>query len=213
MFLDTTYTNGVIAVKEKSLLKEKIFRLCEVGIDEAFRMLLESGFGGMATENLYQYEQLIDAETSALDTFINTYAPSQAECVYFLLPRDFHNAKALIKAKFLGENADKMLAPNGLFDVETLKNCVQNGNYKNIDDCPELAKACQESEDVLQEQPLGMKVGEIFEKYLYQALYVRVKKNRTLRNLLAIKADMTNVLIAFRSKDEKTANEIGRAHV
>lgn len=207
MFLDTTYTNGVIAVKEKSLLKEKIFRLCELNVGEAFRILLESGFGGFATENLHEYEKLLDAETRMLDDFIRIYAPSKAELVYFLLPRDFHNAKALIKAKLLGESAEKMLAPNGIIEIELLKNCIHNGVYKGIEEYPELVSACKEGEILLQEQYSGMKLGTIFERYLYQALNVNVKKNRSLRKLLGAKADMTNILISFRSVDEKNAEE------
>jgi len=35
MAKDLLYTNGVIAAKEKYLLKDKIFRLCEGGAEEA----------------------------------------------------------------------------------------------------------------------------------------------------------------------------------
>ena len=36
----------MIAVREKGLLKDKILRLCELSVEEAFRSLTESGFGG-----------------------------------------------------------------------------------------------------------------------------------------------------------------------
>ena len=46
--IDVTYTTGVIAAREKYLLKDKIYRLCELSEREAFRVLVESGFGGGA---------------------------------------------------------------------------------------------------------------------------------------------------------------------
>jgi hypothetical protein len=54
MALNVIYTNGVIAAKDKYLLKDKILRFCELSAEEAFRMLLESGFGGGAdtTDNV-----------------------------------------------------------------------------------------------------------------------------------------------------------------
>ena len=39
MARDVTYTNGVIAAGEKYLLKDKIFKMCETGAEEALRIL------------------------------------------------------------------------------------------------------------------------------------------------------------------------------
>ena len=207
MYLDTTYTNGVIAVKEKNLLKDKIFRLCEARVDEAFRMLLENGFGGAATDNAYEYEKLLEAENTALDEFIRTYAPSMAEKTYFLLPRDFHNAKALIKARILGEDAEKMLAGEGLIPINVLKTCVTEQDYGALSTIPELTAACQECERTLETDVSGAAIGGVFERYLYTALERLVKKNRALRKLIAAKIDMTNVLTALRSGDETVTGE------
>ena len=55
MVKDATYTNGVIAVKEKYLLKDKIFKMCEGGAEEALRALTDSGFG-RGTEIASVYE-------------------------------------------------------------------------------------------------------------------------------------------------------------
>ena len=92
-YLDTAYTNGVIAAREKYLLKDKLYRLCELTAEDAFRALIESGFGaGALAESVYEYEKLIAAEEASLDGFVREYAPSPAEKAYLLSPRDFHNA-------------------------------------------------------------------------------------------------------------------------
>ncbi len=207
MYFDTTYTNGVIAVKEKLLLKEKLTRLCEVSIDEGFRILSESGFGAGVTDKTYEYEKLIQAESAELDAFIRLYAPSKVERAYFLLPYDFHNAKALLKAKVLGENPEKMLVSEGLVSVETLQTCIQENAYDALTHIPALAKALQEGVGLLETEVSGMKLGALLERGLYEALTKTVKHSPVLRKLLSAKIDMTNVLIALRAGDEELAKQ------
>jgi V/A-type H+-transporting ATPase subunit C len=207
--IDVTYTTGVIAAREKYLLKDKIYRLCELSEREAFRMLVESGFGGGAETAIdsVDYEKLIAVEEEKLDAFIREYAPSQAEASYLLSPRDFHNAKALVKAAYLGENADKMLLPDGLIAKDVLRSCVENGDFSALKDVVELKMACESATSLLQEKPSGAKVGEIFQAALYRHLQKTAKHKVVLKKLLKTKADMTNILTALRQTDEETAAE------
>lgn len=208
--MDVTYTCGVIAAREKYLLKDRIFRLCELSAEEAFRLLLESGFGGGAdtTASVYEYEKLIAVEEEKLDAFIREYAPSQAEKAYFLAPRDFHNAKALVKAAYLGENEERMLAGEGLIGIETLRSCVASGDFTPIEEVsPELKDACEAATALLREEPSGAKLGAIFEKALYAYLGTLAKHKKVLKNLLTAKADMTNILTALRAGDMETAKD------
>lgn len=203
-YFDTTYTNGVIAAREKYLLKDKIFRLCELSAEEAFRMLLESGFGGGAetATSVYEYENLIIAEENALDEFIRTYAPSVAEKEFLLSPRDFHNAKALVKAAHLGVDATKLLAPEGLIPISQLIACVETGNFASVKAFNAyLGGACEEATKLLSEDPSGVKTGGIFEKALYASLENTAKKKDVLKKLLSAKADMTNILTSLRAED------------
>lgn len=209
-YYDTTYTNGVIAVREKYFLKERIMRLCELSAEEAFRVLLESGYGGGAetTADVYEYEKLISAEEGAIDAFIREYAPSEAEKKYLLSPRDFHNAKALLKASYLGVDSEKLLAPEGLIAVEALKTCIEEKKFDRIEtENPVLADACKQAMAVLEEELSGAKVGGIFEKAKYAYLQAVVKKSAALKKILTAKIDMTNILIALRSGEETLAKE------
>ena len=206
-YLDTTYTSGVIAVREKYLLKEKLLRFCELTAEEAFRLLLDSGFGGGAETavSVYEYEKLLAVDNQELDGFMKAYAPSLAEKEYLLSPYDFHNAKALVKAAYLGEDAEKMLVGQGLVEISVLTDCVKNGDFAALSDRPFLRSACEEATKLLQSEPSGAKVGEIFEKALYRQLFAVTKGKRVLRKLLVAKADMTNILIAFRAGDKELA--------
>lgn len=209
MGLDVGYTNGVIAAREKYLLKEKVLRLCELSTEEAFRMLLESGFGGGAetATSVYDYEKLIAAEEEKIDAFIREYAPSEREKAYLLASRDFHNAKAIVKARYLQTGTERMLAPEGVLSVAILTEAFETGDFAavravNVD----LATACERAvEIVAEEAPSGAAIGEIFEQASYTYLYGLAKRNATLKRLLLAKADMTNILTAARSADAETA--------
>lgn len=210
VYYDTAYTNGVIAAREKYLLKDKIVRLCELTAEDAFRALTESGYGGNAVAaNVYDFEKLIAEEENALDAFIREYAPSEAEKAYLLAPRDFHNAKALLKAAYLQTDAEKLLAPEGNVAVAKLAQCVENKDFSALKaENGALAQACEDALTVLEKGGAsGARVGAIFEKALYGYLAEKAKRRPTLKRLLAAKADMTNILTAFRAGDAKLARE------
>lgn len=176
MTFDTTFTNGVIAVKEKQLLGEKLLRFPEMGTGEILRALSESGFGGGEgdPEGIYVHEQGI------LDEFIRTYAPCEADEAYLFAPRDFHNLKALCKAERLGIPTDGMLAPEGLYSIEQLK----NGALLR----PEIAEDAD-----------GAAIGAAFDKAEFSYLLRITALRPVLRKLLKARADMTNILTCFRA--------------
>ena len=209
-YFDTTYTNGVIAAREKYLLKDKIFRLCEMDAQDAFRALLESGFGGGAegATGVHDYENLITAEENSLDAFIREYAPSKAESIFLLSPRDFHNAKAFVKASYLGVDPTRMLAPQGLVEIAKHSACIENKNFAELKKTnAALCRAIEDAISSLEEAPSGAKVGEIFEKALYGYLAETVKFKPIFKKLLTQKADMTNILTALRCGEKEIAKE------
>lgn len=201
---DYLFTNGVIAVKEKDLLKDKILRLCEAKRDDALRMLTESGFGSGA-DPAEGVEALVVKEELALDAFIREYAPRAAEAEYFLTPRDFHNAKALVKAEYLHTSAEKMLAPEGLYPVSDMAVKIKNGEYNAFS--PELNGSLREAAALLSREGAasGAALGGIFERGLYRRLAAVCKPNAFLKRLIAQRADMTNLLTAFRSSSREYA--------
>ena len=207
MAKDLTYTNGVIAVREKYLLKDKILKLCETGAEEALRSLLESGFGkGVEISSVYDYEKLVCADEKSIDEFIREYAPSKAEIEYFLSPRDFHNAKALVKAIYLKIDAEKLLAPDGLVSAQKIFECIKEGNLQPLN--KQLQAAIEEAVALFDEDnATGAEIGVIFEKAQFAHLSEACSKNLLLKKLITVKADMTNILTAIRSDSEDYAKK------
>ncbi len=205
MAVDVLFTNGIIAAREKYFLKDKLYRMCELSADEAFRMLTESGFGGSEAASVYEYEKLVAADERSIDAFVREYAPTKSELAYFLAPRDFHNAKAMVKADYLGCSADKMLAPDGLIPVSEMAACFRSGEFSPLG--AELSSAVLKAKEYLKDGSSGAEVGAIFERAQYEYLALSCKRNPLLRKLLAAKADMTNILTALRSADPSHAEK------
>ena len=208
MSKDLVYTNGVIAAREKYLLNDKIFKLCDSGAEEALRIVSESGFGkGVEVTSVYEYEKLVSADEAAIDGFIREYAPSRAEAAYLLSPRDFHNAKAAVKARYLKLDTENMLAPAGLIPVEVIVDCVNSGEYAPLGSV--LGEAVNQAASLFSDENgaevSGAEIGIIFEKALYKHLHEACAKSGLLKKLLATKADMTNILTALRSDNGEYA--------
>lgn len=205
---DVIYTNGVIAYREKFLLKDKLLRLCEGTAEEAFKVLTESGYGnGSDAASPYDYELLTAAEERALDDFIREYAPSCAEKAYLLASRDFHNAKALLKAEYLGADAEKLLAPDGEIPVAELSVKIRGGELSSLG--KELERTVKEAAELLKEEGAsGAEIGGVFERGLYRYLADVSAKNKVLKKLLSAKADMTNILTALRSDGREYAERM-----
>lgn len=202
------YVNGVIAAKEVYLLGDKISKLCELSAEDAFRAISESGFGkGADAVSVYEYEKLLYADERDLDAFIREYASTNAQKAYLLSPRDFHNAKAILKAHYTDGDLEKMLAPEGLLSVETISNSIAEENYKPLGE--ELSSACEKAAKLFGEDSAepasGAEVGAIFEKALFKSLKASCARNLMLKKLTAQKSDMTDILTALRSKTPEYA--------
>ena len=208
---DLTYVNGIIAVKENSLLKDKILTFCEMSAESAFRALGETGFlKNTDVTSVFEYEKVLQADEKDIDEFAREYAPNNAISTYFFAPRDFHNAKALLKAKYLNTEADKMLAPEGLLSLETLKNVVDGEKAEGV--YPELIAAVNSAVELFEkdgESTSGAEVGRIFEQSLYTCLLTACRHNFLLKKLLVQKVDMTNIPITMRANPpEYAANNV-----
>ncbi len=201
MAMDPTFTNGVIAVKEKYFLRDKLNRMCEMSAEDAFRLLIESGFGQGATADSYhEYEALLEADEKDTDKFIRDFAPSAADAEYLLAPRDFHNAKAIVKAEIMNVPVDRMLAPEGNVPVEQIQQAYASEDFDELPE--EMQKAFAEAKEYLAEgNREGAEIGIIFDKALYRHLAAKCKRPAVLRKFVAEKADMQNILTCMRSSN------------
>ncbi|MDD6994710.1 MAG: V-type ATPase subunit [Candidatus Borkfalkiaceae bacterium] len=204
-----TYVNGVIAAKEKYFLKEKLLRLIETDAENALRALKESGFGGAAAaaEENCSAETLIAAQEAETNAFIREYAASEAEKEYFLSPLDCHNVKAYFKAACTGADVTNMLADEGLVPLSRIQESFLKDDYSALP--AYLQSAVREAKKICKDGAAGKgaEIGAAFEKALFYHLAVVLKKHVALKQLLAEKADLTNLVTALRAANFEKAKE------
>ena len=200
---DSAYVCGVIAVKEKKLLKDKLVKMCSMSEDEAFRTLIDSGFGSDPSLDI---EELILADEREIDAFIREYAPSEEVEEYLLSPRDFHNAKAIVKARYLNTDPELMLGGDGKFSAEEITRLIEAGNTEKLG--KELSGAIEEAKKLLEgENPSGAEVGFVFDRAQFAYLSRVLKKLGVCRKLLVRRIDMTNLLTYFRAENADEAQK------
>lgn len=207
MAVDVSFTDGTIAAKERYLLGDKLPRMCELGAEEAFRVLKESGFGGGCAADVSEYEKLVAADGRDIDEFVREYAPTNAVREYLLSPRDFHNAKALVKAEYLKRDASPMLAPEGLIPVEQIKRAIEERDFSGF--CPELKGACEDAVAYLSSEGVkeGAELGIIFERAAFSYFSRVCASDKTLKEMCAVRADLVNLLTCFRSRSAEEAEK------
>lgn len=204
MAKDAVYAGGVIAVKEKSLLKNKIEKLCALTPDEAFRSLKESGFGaGAEAASVSEYEKLLAQDLKDIDAFTREYALNNAQKAYFFAERDFHNAKAFLKASILNSDVSKMLSPDGLYAADEIKAFIFDGAGR----LPrELERAIEEVKKLIEDgKATGAEVGIIFERAKFEYLLSACKSDGFLKSLIRERIDRANVLSFMRANTPEYA--------
>ena len=129
------YSNARVRVMENTFLnQEKFNRLVySESVDEALRVLAESNYGGGAIAENGDYEIILRAEEDKVSAFMAESMPDNCGMESFLMKQDYHNAKALTKAKYMRiEDPDFMLAPEGTVDIALLKECVNSDTYSRL---------------------------------------------------------------------------------
>lgn len=203
-----TFVNGVIAAKEKYFLKDKLLRLCETDAENALRALKESGFGraaAAADEADCTAETLIAAEEAETNAFIREYAASDAEKEFFLSELDCHNVKAYFKASYTGADVSKMLAEEGILPLSRISESFLKNDFSLLP--AYLQSALDKAREICKNGVAGKgaEVGAAFEKALFSHLAAICKRNGALKQLLAEKADLTNLVTALRARNFKEA--------
>ena len=207
MRYDTTFTNGVIKARERSLLGDKILRMAESERDEAFRILLESGFGGETpVDSPAQAEVLIRAEEAAVNEFIRTYAPDEKMKAFLLAEYDFHNAEGYVKCRYAGADEAKIISEDGLFPAAFVGKAVYSGELSGLP--AEMKEAIEGAQALFNEgKANGFEIDCLFKRKLF-SYKKRLAKDKHLKAILCASADAANVSSALRSRDAALAEKM-----
>ncbi len=136
------YSNARVKAMENSFLtNEKIVRMAySDSLEEGFRVLLESSYGGGLVVDAKDYDTLLQTEDARVSEFVLEAMPSGQGMESFVVKNDYHNLKAIVKGKYMRlDDVDFMLMPKGSFDPKEVKDMVYADDYSVLTDLQKTA--------------------------------------------------------------------------
>lgn len=204
---DLAFINGVVKSRERYLLGEKLERMADGTLQDALRILRESSFGGeTAVDAQPDAELLIRSEEESVNAFVREYAPDARTRAFLLAEYDFHNAEALVKCRYAGQDESRILTAEGNIELSRLREAVNGEGYDGIP--PAMAEAIRSTSASFEEgKANGFSVDCTFKAATFEYLLTQAK-NSKLKAILQAKADAANVSSALRSRDWQQAEKM-----
>ena len=194
------YSVARIKVLEKKIINnDKIDRMLSAqDASRAFKVLLDSEYGGVPVDNPRDFEQMIKMELRNSYELINRITPDEELSDIFILRYDYQNAKAYLKMRVTGTDEDNAVTDAGKYDAKELREMIFEHDTKGL---PEhLAKAI---DDALKQinigttpQKLDTLMDTAYTKYCIDL--AKKKKSPFLLEYIQTKIDLSNVLMMLR---------------
>jgi V/A-type H+-transporting ATPase subunit C len=196
---DYLYTSARIRAVENTMVgREKLTALIELKtVDEIIAALLSLGFVEKASNN-----GTLDTEAMLLDYFkkgLNTVAESTPDTSLSLpicYPYDNHNIKAYLKCKKRSVPPDDMMIDMGSISLPALTEALDAGRYDILP--PNMAHAIPEALEAYAKTNDPREIDFFLDRATFADMAASVEHLPFVRGIIAIKADLTNVLICER---------------
>lgn len=211
------YAYGRVRVLENALVtSDKMTRVLEAkSAKDALKALVEVGYGsGIIVDDIHDYEKLIRQDLESTYAFVHEVTPEPEVTDLFFLRYDYHNAKVLMKAKLLKEDAGDLLIPYGTIDTEKLQRAV-DGGAQGLDLPPEMAELVNTFVNDAKLDP--SQIGYLADGALYKQIARELKSikrsNKIIIDYFNAQADYDNVLSLLRSRGLGDAALINKAYL
>lgn len=190
-----------IKVKEKKLItKERLLRIAETATaDEAFKALLETGYGAGETCNASGFEKLIKREMKNAYEFILKMVPDKSEFDLFLYKNDYLNLKVLLKLSIKKEPLESpALKENGTLPIEILKSAITDKEYKGLPEEMHKALISLDRQFAVKEDVslIGLYLDSAYAAQIQRCL--KNVKSDFIKDYMRAFADFTNVISFIR---------------
>lgn len=197
---------ALIRASERSFLPEsELTRAAEAAdFAGAMSVLTENGYGSLkAPEKPRDFAKLLAEEERRNYDFVFSALPDQEELVLFRYPKDYHNAKAVLKAEFLGTDPEKYLTEGGSFSPEAMVSMIRERNFVFMSS--EMKEAVNRAAEVFGKGRDPQEIDIILDKACYSRMLNAAEKteNLFLINYVRLLIDILNVITFVRLRQMK----------
>lgn len=205
--INSIYANARAVTATRSLLgSDRLNRMADcASAQDALKILSEVNFGdGKIVESPLDYEELVAAEETKLISFIKEVSPSEKLSKFLLCGNDYHNAEAVMRAKYLKIDFTPMLTTEGFLSAEILKERIFSDDYAGFPQT--LSRALLEADNLfVSGNADGRSVSTVFRRALYEEFFSLAESDKLLKEIYRAKADAANVAVALRSRNTADA--------
>ncbi len=209
MFKNADYLSAVLRMEEKKIITaEKFDAAAGMSYADAVKIIKEYGFGGDEKNP----EKMIAYETEKFKDFLFEYSPSDKYTKFCLLPLDYHNAEACLRARYTNVKEENMTANAGLFGIDEINGYIDG--EKPVSDkalkplTPCLREGIDEAKILFESgKATGVGINVIFTRKLYEEKLKLAKINADLLDIVKTEIDCKNLSGAIRGRSENYLKE------
>lgn len=146
---DHLFISTYLRCQEKNLLTAaRMERMIDAPtLEDAGKVLQEIGYGDFSANSDRELNAALSREREKLFADLYRYVPDRSVVDVFRVKYDYHNLKALLKARAMGLDGKRLLVDAGRVDVDTLARAVAESGWDLLPEA--LAAAAREAEEVL----------------------------------------------------------------
>lgn len=195
------FANSRAKAKESNLFsQERLQRMMECNnIDDAVRILIEVNYaGGMVGDSNNFYDLLMEEER-IVTAFVREVAPENVGFECFFLRNDYHNIKALFKAKYGKiEDLTPLILPDGNFSFKELKESIESDKLNFSVNLENAVKTITRAFETGKGSPRLIDVE--LDKAMYKDIVVKLSKvsDKYILQYFKTLIDSTNILTYLR---------------
>lgn len=199
---DTDYLtiSARIRAMENSLLtKERRERMVDARSDEeAVKVLTECGYAEPEDLSAGTVNAVLSQAREAVFADLAKSVPQPRLVEVFQIKYDYHNAKALLKAEALGENAKRLLMSGGRYVPSLLAEAFHRGDMEGFSE--PFQTAVDAAQDALAEEKDPQKCDLILDKACYAEMADAAAEcgSEFLRGYVRLSVDTVNLRTAVR---------------
>ena len=200
------FCDSLIRASERSFLTEpQLIRAAEADDFKASMAVLnEYNYGdGRKLENPRDFVRLLaDEEKNAFDMVFSAL-PDEKELALLKYPKDYHNAKAALKAEFLGTDPLKYMTDGGRFEPEALAAMIRERNFMFFS--PDMKEAVSRAAELFGKGRDPQEIDIILDKACYEEMLKAAEEveNEFLIGYVRLLIDILNVITFVRLRQIK----------
>ncbi len=200
--LDYLFSTARIRTMEAKLLTQQ--RLSELTAldkpEDVTRKLEELGWQAPDFSSYDAMDRSLAAERHRCFSEIASFAPDKSMIRVFQLKYDYHNIKAILKARAQGKSYEGMLSASGSIDPQKMAAMLSEENFQAMS--PAMRKATEEAEEVLARTQDPLYADMALDRACYAEMLQMAKNSESefLQTYIKMQIDAVNLCTAVRLK-------------